>query len=85
MSESSSWPTTEQMLAESYQLDEMDTLEILELINREDAKVAASVRECIPNISAAVDDIVRSMRRGGRLVQVGCGTSGRLAVLGWMQ
>lgn len=50
-------------------------------MNREDRKVAIRVGKEIPAIARAVDVIVRSIRKGGRLIYVGAGTSGRLAVL----
>jgi N-acetylmuramic acid 6-phosphate etherase len=50
-------------------------------MNREDHKVATSVGREIPAIARAVDAIVRGIRKGGRLIYVGAGTSGRLAVL----
>src|SRR5262249_50690936 len=50
-------------------------------INEEDAKVAEAVRAALPQIAQAVDGIAERMRRGGRLIYVGAGTSGRLGVL----
>jgi N-acetylmuramic acid 6-phosphate etherase len=72
---------TEQRNAASRNLDRMDTLKILELMNREDRKVAARVAREIPSIARAVDAIVARLQRGGRLIYIGAGTSGRLAVL----
>src|SRR6201995_149606 len=62
-------------------LDELSTLEMLEVMNDEDAKVAAAVRAELPNIALAVDDIAARFGRGGRLFYMGAGTSGRLGVL----
>jgi N-acetylmuramic acid 6-phosphate etherase len=62
-------------------LDRLPTKAILQLMNREDRKVAVSVGREIPSIARAVDAIVNSVRRGGRLIYVGAGSSGRLAVL----
>jgi N-acetylmuramic acid 6-phosphate etherase len=50
-------------------------------MNREDRKVAIAVGREIPAIGRAVDAVVESVRKGGRLLYVGAGTSGRLAVL----
>lgn len=73
--------TTEAIHSESVNLDEMSSLEIVELMNREDAKIAAAVAaEKIP-ISAAIDCVTERFRRGGRLIYMGAGTSGRLGVL----
>ena len=63
------------------QLSALSTRELLELMNDEDATVARSVREAIPEIEKAVDLIVASLSAGGRLRYVGAGTSGRLGVL----
>jgi N-acetylmuramic acid 6-phosphate etherase len=57
------------------------TLEILELMNDEDATVPAAVRDALPAIERAVDEIVSAFGAGHRLRYVGAGTSGRLGVL----
>jgi N-acetylmuramic acid 6-phosphate etherase len=62
-------------------LDRLSTQGILRLMNREDRKVAAAVGREIPSIARAVDAIVASIKKGGRLLYVGAGTSGRLAIL----
>jgi N-acetylmuramic acid 6-phosphate etherase len=62
-------------------IDTLSTLDMLNLINAEDQKVALSVRDELPNIAAAVDAITARMQRGGRLIYIGAGTSGRLGVL----
>jgi N-acetylmuramic acid 6-phosphate etherase len=72
---------TEQRNPRSRGLDRKSTLEILRVLNREDARVAIAVRRELPKISRAVDAIVKGFRNGGRLFYVGAGTSGRLAVL----
>ncbi len=65
----------------SEHLDELSTLDMLAVINDEDAKIAAAVRAELPHIAAAVDAIAERFQRGGRLFYVGAGTSGRLGVL----
>jgi N-acetylmuramic acid 6-phosphate etherase len=72
---------TEQRLTASKNLDRMTAMEIVRLMNREDRKVAAAVRRELPAIARAVDAIVAAMRLGGRLIYVGAGSSGRMAVL----
>jgi N-acetylmuramic acid 6-phosphate etherase len=74
-------PATEAPNPRSTSLDAMTTLEALELMNDEDAGVAAAVRPSLPRLAAAVDGIVARMRAGGSLVYAGAGTSGRLAML----
>lgn len=73
--------TTEQGNPRSRGLDQKGSLEIVRVLNREDARVAGAVRRELPKIARAVDAIVKSLRAGGRLFYVGAGTSGRLAVL----
>lgn len=72
---------TESRLPESSRLDRLTTRQILNLINKEDHKVAPAVRKTIPQIEKAVDLLVESFRSGGRLFFIGAGTSGRLGVL----
>lgn len=72
---------TEQRNPASMNLDELSTKEILELINREDAKVADAVREQIPHIEKVCDRLGSLLKNGGRLFYVGAGTSGRMGVI----
>src|SRR3984893_3607444 len=62
-------------------IDELPTLDMLRLINNEDAKVAQAVAAVLPDIAKAVDEITRRLNDGGRLFYIGAGTSGRLGVL----
>jgi N-acetylmuramic acid 6-phosphate etherase len=62
-------------------LDRLSTLEMLTVINQEDATVAAAVAAELPNIAGAVDAIAARFALGGRLFYMGAGTSGRLGVL----
>ncbi len=62
-------------------LDSSSSLEIARLINAEDAKVAPAVRRALPQIARAIDLIAAALERGGRLIYVGAGTSGRIAAL----
>ncbi len=72
---------TERRLAASKNLDRMTALEIVRLMNGEDRRVAGAVKRKLPAIARAVDAIVAAMRGGGRLIYVGAGSSGRMAVL----
>src|SRR5262245_38166242 len=62
-------------------LDELSALEIVRLMNAEDAQVAAAVATQAEAIARAIDLIADRLRQGGRLIYVGAGTSGRLGVL----
>src|SRR6266540_3275912 len=70
-------PVTERRRAD--ELDLRSTRELVELMNREDATVPAVVGAAGPQIAVVVDEVVARLARGGRLVYVGAGTSGRLA------
>jgi N-acetylmuramic acid 6-phosphate etherase len=59
----------------------MTSAEIVRVMNREDRKVAAAVGRELPAIARAADAVVKSIRNGGRLIYVGAGSSGRMAVL----
>ena len=72
---------TEQTNPASASLDTKSTQEILRIINREDHRVAPAVRKTLPQIARAVDLAVEAIGKGGRLVYLGAGTSGRLGVL----
>ena len=72
---------TEQRNPASRNLDRMTARQIVELMNREDRKVALAVGRELPAIARAVDAIVTGMRKGGRLIYLGAGSSGRMAVL----
>lgn len=72
---------TEQANRAAVDLDRKSALELARIINAEDAKVAGAVKKAIPQIARAIDLIANSLKRGGRLIYVGAGTSGRLGAL----
>ncbi|MDR1802009.1 MAG: N-acetylmuramic acid 6-phosphate etherase [Treponema sp.] len=73
--------TTEQPNEASRDIDSKSALEIVTIINNEDRKVPIAVEKILPEIAALVDDIVAAFKKGGRLIYIGAGTSGRLGVL----
>jgi N-acetylmuramic acid 6-phosphate etherase len=73
--------TTEQTNSASVAIDTLSSLEIVQLMNAEDRKIADAVAAVAENIAIAVDKIAEQMRLGGRLFYIGAGTSGRLGVL----
>ena len=72
---------TEERNPRSTSIDSAGTLEVLRLLNDEDATVAAVVARLLPELAVLVDRAVDAIRAGGRVHYVGAGTSGRLAVL----
>ena len=74
-------PLTEQENPRTEKISSLSTADIVRLMNDEDARVPAAVREAVPQVAQAVDGIVDRMQHGGRLFYIGTGTSGRLGVL----
>lgn len=72
---------TEQRNPRSMGLHAMSVRECVELINREDQTVIDAVRDATPALTAFITDLVPRFARGGRLIYIGAGTSGRLGVL----
>ena len=72
---------TEQRNSDSMNIDVQSVKEILQLINKEDKKIALAVEGQIVHIAKAVDLVILAFRNNGRLIYVGAGTSGRLGVL----
>jgi len=72
---------TEQRNLNTASIDEMSISEALSVMNAEDKTVAYAVEKEIPYIQKAVEKVVDSFRKGGRLLYVGAGTSGRLGIV----
>src|SRR5579871_2321297 len=72
---------TEQIYGASRDLDSLPTAQILGILNAADGEVPAAVGRELPRIEAAVEAIAEALTRGGHLIYVGAGTSGRLGVL----
>ncbi|HVH08500.1 MAG TPA: hypothetical protein VM736_01785, partial [Gemmatimonadales bacterium] len=72
---------TEQRNPRTERIDVASSLEIVDLLNAEDATVALAVRAVRADVARAIDLVVAAFRSGGRLIYVGAGTSGRLGVL----
>lgn len=73
--------TTETRNERTTDLDMMSPLEIVTVMNEEDAKIPLAIKEVLPQIAQAVQWVTNSLRTGGRLIYMGAGTSGRLGVL----
>lgn len=72
---------TEQQNPRTLHIDELSALEIVRLINEEDKKVADAVEAALPDIAHAIELVVQAFKKGGRLIYIGAGTSGRLGIL----
>lgn len=73
--------TTEARNPLTRDLDNLSALELVNLINSEDKKIAAAVAGVSESIAEAIEVIAERFSRGGRLIYIGAGTSGRLGVL----
>lgn len=73
--------TTESRNQNTLNIDKVSTLEMVQMINNEDKKVAEAVEAELPRIAEAIDEIAIRMNKGGRLIYIGAGTSGRLGIL----
>jgi N-acetylmuramic acid 6-phosphate etherase len=73
--------STERRNPRSVDIDLFPTERILKIINGEDALVATAVGAVVPEIAKAVDLAVTTIRRDGRIIYIGAGTSGRIAAL----
>ena len=73
--------TTESRNLNTSNIDKVSTLEMVKIINNEDKKVAEAVEKEIPKIAQAIDYVVERIKKGGRLIYIGAGTSGRLGIL----
>ena len=62
-------------------IDNVSTLEMCMLLNEEDKRVAIAIRNVLPQIAMAIDEITSHLKDGGRLFYIGAGTSGRLGIL----
>lgn len=72
---------TEQINENTIDIDTLGTIDIVNLINSEDEKIPAAIRKCNKEIQTLIDEIVKRIRKGGRLIYIGAGTSGRLGIL----
>lgn len=72
---------TERRNPRTLEIDTLSTVEMVKLINREDQAVINAIQNVVTDIAKAIDAIVISLKKGGRLVYIGAGTSGRLGVL----
>lgn len=73
--------TTEGFNEKTSNIDKMSALEIAQIINDEDKKVAFAVEKALPQIAEGIETMANSLKAGGHIYYCGAGTSGRLGVL----
>ena len=73
--------STETRNPNTMDLDIMSPLEVVTVMNQEDARVPEAIKPALPNIAQCVTWAIESIQAGGRIIYMGAGTSGRLGVL----
>ncbi|MCY8225589.1 N-acetylmuramic acid 6-phosphate etherase [Bacillus haynesii] len=73
--------TTERRNERSKRIHQAETIDMLKIMNDEDKTVAEAVQQVLPDVKTAVDYAVGSLKKRGRIIYIGAGTSGRLGVL----
>ena len=73
--------TTEKRNEKTTDLDKMSISTALKLMNQEDQQVAKAIQKVLPKIKPVIEATITAFKRGGRLIYLGAGTSGRLGVL----
>ena len=71
---------TETRNSNTYNIDKMSTVEMLKVINDENAVVTKAVDDALPQIAQVCDTVADAIKSGGRIFYIGSGTSGRLGV-----
>jgi len=72
---------TEEINPLTENIDKLDVLSILKIINMEDRKVAEAISNVIDKITQIVDHCIEAIRKGGRVIYAGAGTSGRMGFI----
>lgn len=72
---------TESRNAASTNINQLSTIDMLQVINNEDKQVPLAVEKVLPQVAQLVDKVAQAFLNGGRLIYVGAGTSGRLGIL----
>lgn len=73
--------TTETVNDKTKNIDQLDTLDIVKVINEEDKTVANAVEAELPQIAKAIDAVAERFQKGGRIIYCGAGSSGRMGTL----
>lgn len=72
---------TESRNPKTMDLDLLSTAELLKIMNDEDLNVVAAVKSSLPQIEKAVEKVIQALNKGGRLIYIGAGTSGRIGIM----
>lgn len=72
---------TEHQNEKTLNLDQLSTMEIIEIMNQEDLNVVAAVKKALPQIAKVVEVMISTLNNGGRIIYAGAGTSGRTGII----
>lgn len=72
---------TEQINDKSKNIDDLSTIDMLRIINKEDKKIAMAIEKVLINVAEVIDIAYQKIKNGGRLIYIGAGSSGRLGIL----
>ena len=72
---------TEQRNEKTKDLDLLSTRQIIEIMNEEDLKVVEAIKGALGNIEALIKETIKAYKKGGRIIYIGAGTSGRLGLM----
>ncbi len=81
MKENLSKLKTENRNERTMDIDLLSVAQILEIMNDEDNKVIATIKEALPQIEALINETIAAYKKGGRIIYIGAGTSGRLGLM----
>lgn len=73
--------STEKRNTKTMCLDALSIHDVLTIMNEEDTNVLATIHNAIPKIEQAIEVVVERLKRGGRLIYIGAGTSGRMGIM----
>ena len=73
--------STEKRNEKTKDIDLLSVDEILKIMNEEDLKVVDAVKGALPEIRIVIDECIQTYKRGGRIIYIGAGTSGRLGLM----
>ena len=73
--------STEARNEKTKDIDMLSTGEIIAIMNEEDLKVVAAVKQALPSVEAVIKETIKAYEAGGRIIYIGAGTSGRLGLM----
>ena len=72
---------TETRNSNTMDLDQLSIKDVVKIMNEEDKKVPLAIESEIGKITQVIEKTIQTFNKGGRLIYIGAGTSGRLGIL----